>query len=36
MLEWKRPGTGLSPMEVWTLIGKKATRAYVADEQIEL
>jgi N-acetylneuraminate synthase len=36
MLDWKRPGTGLSPMDIWFLIGREASRDYAADEQIEL
>jgi N-acetylneuraminate synthase len=35
MLSFKRPGTGLSPMDVWSLLGRKASRDYAADEQIE-
>jgi N-acetylneuraminate synthase len=35
MLDCKRPGTGLSPMDIWSLVGRKASRAYAADEQIE-
>jgi N-acetylneuraminate synthase len=31
----KRPGTGLSPMLYWDVIGKRATRAYEPDEAIE-
>lgn len=31
----KRPGDGLSPMKWEELIGKKATREYLPDEQIE-
>ena len=30
----KRPGTGLTPMEWWSLIGRPASRAYAADEII--
>lgn len=32
----KRPGTGISPMRLPELIGRRATRAFAADEQIEL
>jgi N,N'-diacetyllegionaminate synthase len=32
----KRPGTGISPMEMPSIIGKQATRAYKPDELIEL
>lgn len=32
----KRPGTGLAPLLYWDLIGRKARRAYVADEMVEL
>lgn len=31
----KRPADGRSPMDVWGLIGTKATRGYEADEAIE-
>jgi N-acetylneuraminate synthase len=31
----KRPGTGLSPMEYWRLLGQKSQRAYQVDEMIE-
>lgn len=34
-LACKRPGTGLSPFNYWTLIGKQARRAYGPDEQID-
>lgn len=30
----KRPGTGRSPMDFWSLIGQSADRAYAADEVI--
>lgn len=36
MLDWKRPGTGLSPMDIWSLLGRKALHDYAADEQVEL
>jgi N-acetylneuraminate synthase len=35
MLAAKRPGTGISPMETWNLLGVPANREYAADEQIE-
>lgn len=35
MLTWKRPGHGLSPMEYWDLLGRRAGRAYQADDLIE-
>ncbi len=35
MLECKRPGTGMSPMDIWSLIGRKASRDFAPDEQIE-
>ncbi|MGX4803493.1 N-acetylneuraminate synthase [Bradyrhizobium guangdongense] len=35
MISAKRPGDGLSPMEAWNLIGRRATRDYDPDEQIE-
>lgn len=31
----KRPGTGLSPMEAWSLVGTRAQRDYAIDELIE-
>jgi N-acetylneuraminate synthase len=33
-LSVKRPGTGISPMRFWELLGKKATRSYLTDELI--
>jgi N-acetylneuraminate synthase len=30
----KRPGTGISPLKTWSLIGQPARRAYCADEMI--
>jgi N-acetylneuraminate synthase len=35
MIAAKRPGDGLSPMEMWRLIGRAASRDYEADEQLE-
>ena len=35
MLAAKRPGHGLSPMEMWSLIGRVAGRDYDVDELIE-
>lgn len=35
MLTSKRPGTGLSPMEAWTLLGQPARRDYRAEDLIE-
>ena len=32
----KRPGTGINPMKWFDVIGKRATRNYEKDEQIEL
>ena len=32
----KRPGNGLSPMQYWEVLGRKANRDFVADERIEL
>jgi len=32
----KRPGTGISPMEIPSIIGKQAKRSYEPDELIEL
>ncbi len=34
MLTAKRPGDGRSPMQLWDLLGRPATRDYEADEQI--
>ena len=31
----KRPGSGISPMEIDRLIGVKAVRSYRLDEQID-
>ena len=31
----KRPGTGRSPFDYWSLLGKKANRTHVADEMID-
>ncbi len=31
----KRPGTGISPMRYWDLIGRRASRSYAADELID-
>ena len=31
----KRPGTGLSPMEYWRLLGQPSQRSYLIDEMIE-
>jgi N-acetylneuraminate synthase len=35
MLAAKRPGTGLSPMQTWDLIGRPADRDYEIDDLIE-
>jgi N-acetylneuraminate synthase len=35
MLAEKRPGTGISPMEAWSLVGRPAARDYSPDEMIE-
>ncbi len=35
MLAAKRPGDGLSPMEAWSLIGRRAERDYEPDQQIQ-
>lgn len=35
MLAIKRPGTGVSPLEWWDVIGRPARRDYAADEVIE-
>jgi sialic acid synthase SpsE len=34
MLDCKRPGTGVSPMNIWSLIGRPASRSFAPDEQI--
>ena len=34
-LACKRPGTGMSPMRIWELVGRPARRDFDADEQIE-
>lgn len=34
-LAFKRPGTGLSPMQTWELLGRAAQRDYTSDEPIE-
>jgi N-acetylneuraminate synthase len=31
----KRPGTGISPMRFWDLLGKNASKAYKADDMID-
>ncbi len=36
MLDCKRPGTGLSPMDIWSLLDSPALRDFAADEQIEI
>jgi N-acetylneuraminate synthase len=36
MLDCKRPGTGISPMNIWSLLGSRAIRKFDPDEQIEL
>lgn len=33
-ITFKRPGTGISPMEYWSMLGQKATRDYQEDEEI--
>lgn len=35
MLGAKRPGTGISPLDTWSLIGRVAGRDYAVDELIE-
>jgi len=34
-LKVKRPGTGISPFSYWELLGKTATKDYIADDFIE-
>ncbi len=36
MLTAKRPGDGLSPMALWELLGRPATRAYAPEEAVAL
>lgn len=36
MLLAKRPGQGLSPMDLWSVVGRRAGRDYEADDLIEL
>jgi N-acetylneuraminate synthase len=31
----KRPATGMSPMKYWDLVGRRATRAYEADDMVD-
>jgi N-acetylneuraminate synthase len=31
----KRPGTGISPMRTWALLGRAATRSYAPDDRID-
>jgi N-acetylneuraminate synthase len=33
-LTWKRPGTGVSPMALWDVVGRPASRDYDVDELI--
>ena len=35
MLGAKRPGTGISPLDTWSLVGRTAGRDYLPDELIE-
>ena len=35
MLASKRPGTGVSPIDIWSILGRCATRNYQADEMID-
>jgi N-acetylneuraminate synthase len=34
-LACKRPGTGVSPFDYWTVLGRKASRNYAPDEMID-
>ena len=34
-LSFKRPGTGISPMEYWSLLGKKSKKNYKAEDLIK-
>ena len=34
-LAFKRPGTGISPLDFWSLVGRPALRDFIADELIE-
>lgn len=35
MLDCKRPGIGMSPMDIWSLIGRPAARDFAKDDPIE-
>ncbi len=35
MLTSKRPGMGISPIDIWSLVGRRANRSYQPDEQID-
>lgn len=35
MLAAKRPGNGRSPLDYWSVIGQRASRAYLADEAVD-
>lgn len=35
MLTAKRPGTGISPIDIWSLVGRRVSRNYRADEMID-
>lgn len=35
MLAFKRPGTGIAPIEAWSLLGRPAVRDYAFDELLE-
>lgn len=35
MLAVKRPGTGISGMDLWDLVGRRASRAYETDELLQ-
>ena len=35
-ITFKRPGEGLSPMNFWDVLGKKANRSFSKDEPITL
>jgi N-acetylneuraminate synthase len=34
MLDVKRPGSGISPMETWSLLGRRANQDYEKDEPL--
>ena len=35
-IEVKRPGSGISPLYYWQILGKKSSRDYAKDELLEM